>query len=1225
MKSRLLALMTLCCATSASLPLWAAEWADPELSFVNPDLDGIKNGARKAYYVYHVDSKMFMSAGNQYGTTFIVSNNGQEVTLSYGEDYELVTHKDNTHSDAKSYRLSMFNAGSNGGFHEIFMASGGTCYVDHNTQGHILWDILPQENGLYRIRINEDDPLYGSKASEKGETWMGVNPNADGTWDEIIKPMIIPGTAGYENAKLDWKFVDPKVYEIYAAKKNVLKPQLEAADEIGFTDYQKYKEVYESADATVAQIEGAAEELKDAILQYKYSSATEGNPADLTEKVKNASFGDKFTDWRTWRETTNNNFQVITKSGNDIPKTSDGFEFVTFVERWVPTGSVTGDYYVEQDLTDLPDGKYRLGAYIMTNQTEENGGAAGLFLYASTLMGESKTEADGAAPGGTTAAEGAAYASPYSVDFSVIDGTATIGFRSEGYKGNWSAVGYFTLKYMGKEGAATMREVLNGGIKEAEQQYEELKISKHSKEGDKKYEDMMALAKAAAANDKVTDDSLMSVRKSLILCMSSLKSDVAAYEKLSQKTAELSAAWEESVYADLDLTEYDNFLTELESAHENGTFDPAEIDSIQPRADRIWKAGILEALKNGETKDVTGLLVNPNFTGGTNGWTHEKLGGKDNGGLKYANNVAECYEHAFDVYQEIDGLPSGSYEISVQSFYRPANTGDWLPAWGVDGDHTNDVLAYVYGNDGMNKVAHLAECPQEENVGENCSHLENSSDPKLNDKYVCNGLKSAEMIFAGGENYLVKVNCYVGEDGKLRFGVKMPAQTEYLSGYWTAFDNFHVTYLGADDMSGAKSAVAALIQNANDMLYKEVLTTVEAKNDLETAVANALGAVENLTPESYKECCDALNAAIEGGQKAIDAATALDKKATAHDEKLQASGEDSYEAYNGTDGFDELSDIVLEILEKADNDGAFASMDEIDDYNTKLNKAYSKMLSGHIDFSTASKEKQVDATSLIVNPSFRTRKLDETTQEWTDVSSADGWTTTGGKATSGLNYEIYNDSCYIEQKLYNMPAGYYRLVYSGFYRSGDAVPAALARRDSVEAMNAEVYIEGKESKWSEKLVSIFENLRERKYVSADVVLPDSLFPGSSLLYNCIVNDVAGARMAFEDGAYEGSFSFRVEEGEEPVLGVRKIAKIKNDWACFGNFRLYYYGEGDANKPDDFVSSVEETVADGMATVVSSAWYTINGVRVAEPTQRGIYIRHDKMSDGTVKAVKVIVR
>ena len=76
-------------------------------------------------------------------------------------------------------------------------------------------------------------------------------------------------------------------------------------------------------------------------------------------------------------------------------------------------------------------------------------------------------------------------------------------------------------------------------------------------------------------------------------------------------------------------------------------------------------------------------------------------------------------------------------------------------------------------------------------------------------------------------------------------------------------------------------------------------------------------------------------------------------------------------------------------------------------------------------------------------------------------------------------------------------------------------------------------------------------------------------------------------------------------------------------------RLYYLGDGDANKPDDIDdaldTNIDEVVTDGKAIVVSSAWYTINGVRVAEPKQRGIYIRQDKMSDGTTRSLKVMVR
>ena len=1230
MKNRLLALMALCTATSSTLPLWAADWADPKLTFVEPDLEGIKGGQKEVYYVYHVASEKFMSNGADFNTTFIVSNTGQEVTLSYGPDYELITHaKDaNDYSAAESYRLSLMNAPSNGGFHEVFLDPGVKCYVDHNKQGHILWDIVSQGNGLYRIRVNADDPTYGTNKTENAaykNTWMGVNPNTDGTWNEVINPLIVPGTSGYEKAEFDWKFVEPEVYEVYAAKKNVLKPQLEAADEAGYTDYAKYKELYESADATVEQIEEAAEELKDAVLEFKYSSASEATPADLTAKITNASFGDGSNGWTSWRANNNNNFGVVTKKEGEIG-TSDGFDFRTFFERWIATPP-TGDYYIEQSLSELPDGKYRLKAYIMTQQTAENGGPKGLFLYAKTVAGESKKEADVPSPDGTP------YAAPYTVDFSVIGGTATVGMRSEGSKDGWSAVGYFTLQYMGKAGAITMRDALNQNITEAEKQYkEEISLKKHSKEGDKKYEEMIALAKAAVANDEVKDDSLQSIAKSLQLRMDSLVSDVAAYQTLTTKTNDLSVAWDESIYADQDFLDYEEYLVGLEEAYNQGTFDPTEVDSIQPRADRIWKACILDALETGDTDNVTGLLTNPNFTGNTNGWTYQKLGGPNNDGLKYGNNVAECYEQAFDVYQEVNGLPAGTYEVSVQGFYRPAGNATWSAAWGVEGDATNDVLAYVYGNDGMAKLPHVADGLQDENIGEDCAQL-TAGGADLEGKYVCNGKKSAELIMADGTSYLMTVKCYVGEDGKLRFGVKMPTAPESLTAYWTLFDNFQVTYLGADDMSGAKSAMEALIGNAQELLNKEALTTQEAKDGLNKAIEAATAVVDNLTPETYKEHSEALNAAMEVGQEAIDAATALETKNDNHADKLGSSGEGSYEDYADTEGYAELDDVVLEIDEKISGDGIFASMEEIADYNVKLDKAYTKMMSGKVNFSEATKDKPVDATNLIMCPSFQSKKFNADKNEWEDVRAADGWVNasiedaSSSKVTSALNYEMFNDSSEIHQTLYNMPAGYYRVVYNGFYRGGDMVPAALTRRDSTEeVLNAEVYLEGKESKWTNKLASIFDNVREYKYDSSDAVLADSLFPDMpDLLYHCIVNQVAGAKLAFEDGAYEGNFSFRVEDGEEPVLGVRKTGKITNDWTCFDNFKLLYYGDGDANKPDDFVSSVEETVADGKATVVSSAWYTINGVRVAEPKQRGIYIRQDKMSDGTTRSLKVMVR
>ena len=87
MKNRLLALMALCGATSSTLPLWAA-WDDPVLQFTEPNLatDGTGGGV---FYIYHVATQKFMAAGQPYGTRLVVADDGQEVTLSYGQDFEL--------------------------------------------------------------------------------------------------------------------------------------------------------------------------------------------------------------------------------------------------------------------------------------------------------------------------------------------------------------------------------------------------------------------------------------------------------------------------------------------------------------------------------------------------------------------------------------------------------------------------------------------------------------------------------------------------------------------------------------------------------------------------------------------------------------------------------------------------------------------------------------------------------------------------------------------------------------------------------------------------------------------------------------------------------------------------------------------------------------------------------------------------------------------------------
>ena len=449
MKNRLLALMALCGATSSTMPLWASEnWPDPTLSFVDPNLAQDERGGG-VYYIYHVATQKFMTNGdwkNNWKTELVVGDEGQEITLSYGEDYELVRRPegDPDRTTAKGWRMSMMNGPTNGGYHELFIreASMAIC-VDHNKQGHILWKITKQDDGNYRIKILDEDTKFGVNASGGlyKNAYMGVNEGETG-----VNPVLDTNMAGFENGQLDWKFVTPEAYNVYKAKKK-LQEQLDAADVAGFDKIADYAALYNRTDATAEEVEQAVEDLKLDILEFKYSSATSGKPIEVTELISQPSFNESTDGWVTKREGSSGNF---TRKAGDKMIASAGMECENFFEFWIPSAEGNQPYWsITQELKVLPDGKYRLGAYIMTNVLAQGDvtGPKGRFLMAKTLAGEVRKEADVPAIEDPNHSNG--YFAPYTLEFSVIGGTATIGMVVENANSNWTAVEYFTLQYLG--------------------------------------------------------------------------------------------------------------------------------------------------------------------------------------------------------------------------------------------------------------------------------------------------------------------------------------------------------------------------------------------------------------------------------------------------------------------------------------------------------------------------------------------------------------------------------------------------------------------------------------------------------------------------------------------------------------------------------------------------------------------------------------------------------
>ena len=1196
MKNKLLTAMALCCATSSTMPLWAVD--APVVKTVEPNLatDGTGGGV---FYIYHVASGRFMSNGNylnNWGTELVVADKGLPVTLNYGDDSALGYDEfDNPNPDYpyKGWRLIMKDAPSNGGFHDIFFCTDSYCCVDHNVQGHILWTIEKNAAGdAYVIRVIDEDNKYGFNTTSV-KIYMGVDPNKEPTG---VNPSVNPDGEGGEAYGIDWKFVAAQDYEVFVAKK-VLYNQLVAAEAAGYTVPDTYTTLYNNDAADPAEVEAAATKLAGEILNFQYATATPDNPTDVTGMVVNADFGQgNLNGWTTAKEGNGGNVQYQPATHDS----GDGARLSGFVERWVKAPTTLGNWSVLQEIKGLPDGKYRLTADIWADlQGDTEVKAEGFYLVAKSIGAEARATADidPALTGNPKNAQ---------LEFSVLGNKATIGFRVENANFNWSGADNFKLYYLGNDGDAG-GNLLQSLVDMAEQKKnsydEDNKLYGVKVEND--YDEVVATTKQLIAVGSVEEAQIVAASDTLQALMERIDNEVKAYATLNTQLNSEDGCFAKYLanesYTELPLLE--GYMGELQDAYDSRTFDVVEVDSIADRAEKYFMQDVSNLLTSGKTADVTGLIVNPDFANGTTGW---------NGSPAIGSGVAEKYMKSnYDVYQTITGLPQGSYEISMQGFYRPATNAICQAAWGTESTD-NDVLAYLYGNDAQVKMPHVYNEVFDEALSDG-----SPADPVLtlpNDldrdgKYVPNNLKSTEVAFNQHDAYHVSLKCYVGEDGVLRFGSKMGTST--LDGYWATFDNFSIKYLGAENMEGFVSILNGKITEAKDEQAAEGVTTTEAKNALNLAINNATRALEEtLSYEVAMKCTKDINDAIALSKAGREAISKLDTYASDLDTRINEDYEFSTAGYDDEALMYKVEDAITAI-----EDG-IATVAEANDWYDQIVVEYNKMMLQKIDVAGADKDNGVEMTAIIQNPSFE--KMGE---DGLMVSTGEGWTYEKDGGNNAANYQVYeffnNNSFNMHQTLNGITPGWYKMTFQGFYRAGGTIEAAVAHRDGNEALNSVVYAKTSNAEYTEPLASIIDNVRERKYVSGDIVLPDSLFPGTTRAYNCIVNNMQGVQKAFNRGAYQGGLWFRVEEDGVLTIGIKKDVHIDNDWTIFDNFRLFYYGNGEQ-------PTAVEAAEKAAAVVVRTNWYTINGVAVVEPSKPGVYVREELFADGT-KASKVVIK
>ena len=1276
------------------------------------------DGDAKAVYLYNVATHLFYSSANNWGThASIISADGSNNDVPTGECIR----------GSKVFFFSSADALAKGAdvveiknwvykFSEYRSAFGGNsgvgdCWTDNNGRDDRFWKVTDAGGNTYRI----------SNVKNYTNFFLGWDPNAADTRLSLLDPAA-------SEVGIDWKLVPAEAYETWYASVTEDMYQAILDWQTARTQYNaamKLKEALDKAEAAGANVDdqiaiynnpqSTADELtaaiplvNAAIERAGYDNATAANPAVVTSLfITNPSYdGDKRTGW-TWTPSGDGNLGMGYTAAEfyqkvfDINQTLSGMKagvYAVDVQAFYRAGAGDGDAYKLYVANDPQSKDVKLYAI---------SGGESMSMPITTPYPEATTEKVGRGnelavkttsgetiyiPQNMEAAE--AY---FNVDryhnkllFSTDGAEVTIGLKnSKSVSLNWVIFDNWSLTYYGN-GADAYQAWWDSALKNytatlgedalyTESYLATLTAAITGKTATNKAEVLANIAAADAAQADLDENlNLWSQWKDAI---AEGVSTINSYLMLED-----DAIYNLMEYCDETYDERES-LKILEAHNLDNEALTAEIAKV-----KALVAAVIEAAKNAvkEGDDMTQYLTNPDFAEGQKGWTGWKSVAQQKWGDGSLNmpvvneSCAEAFSAPnFDLYQEVEGLPLGIYEVSVQGFFRFGRGSDAWTAWNTQGEERSDyvkvddpalgspVFFYVnekqtpfinvyqedgrpgdsplfddldtpanegrtpllrYGSDG--KEITEWEDASEINSVENCQTVEAADGNKI---FFPDGMKSAHNYFNADAYKQTTFSAVAHKGDKLRIGVKGHSDVGVSAtnlDSWAIFDNFKLIYRGT-----SKEVVKPVLQDAIEVAKAKQKLSVakDVKDELAAAIAAAEEAYNNDADNMFSVLANLwavdVNSSLQKIQ-AIEAALPAFEEAVAAAEYL---GDDERPLESVITEAKQVRGTAQDYID-GNVEFTNADLDEILQKMEELSKALKVPAGMH----TATDDNFANATYLINNPTYD--------------SNADGWTFTGdagNKRQAEGVYEVWRThaDCGLYQDLTEMPEGTYELSVQGIYRFGYAdsdYPSFI--ETPAENNNAWVYVTVGETETKSllpRLSSIAEYYEaeaevygeETKYLPKNTNVTDNgdgtfkfdqhfqwgqmtVAEDAQSASGYILPDQLDVTTPFFDSGevVNTSIIFKVGAEGKARIGIN-IKYVKDgDWTVWDNWKLTYYGKNSAKEVGP-VNGIKD--ASSVTEIVKTEVFNLNGARVK--TGKGIAIVRQTLSDGTVRVKKVMMK
>lgn len=319
----------------------------------------------------------------------------------------------------------------------------------------------------------------------------------------------------------------------------------------------------------------------------------------------------------------------------------------------------------------------------------------------------------------------------------------------------------------------------------------------------------------------------------------SLNKSIKAYADYKRVIEEINAKLEGELKA-LEGADVDALKAYLETAMEN-VYEAGELDvpGIEAEIQKVQE-WLEKAVRTcyGKGMDVTDLMVNADFSKGTENWTWAN-NVVANGTRTVVNTNGEtCYaieswSQKFDMSQTIEGLKPGVYMFTLQGVYRPSdniysyNHGAYIYANGIRNYFMTpgeDMLEPADAENGLNCYINKFETDKEYSGTYDFlyfeypeGNVEASNEERYDEAIGTITRGPIGMALAGkAGRYTNKVIGIVGEDGKLTVGACNPGTNWGSDGTNMAYAR--LKYLGTVEEADVTEALESMKARANSVL-----------------------------------------------------------------------------------------------------------------------------------------------------------------------------------------------------------------------------------------------------------------------------------------------------------------------------------------------------------------------------------------------------------------------